>query len=589
MSQPFPWLETLLNTKKISRKDAKVALEQSLQTNQPLEKVLIESGRLTREAYLEALSEVTQIPSIDMRKAQIHYSTAQVVPQSMARRFNLLCIAQDAGRIVVAMMDPLDTFALEYVRMRTGQEIEPRGAYLPDLLEVMDRVYSVKVEHINADTPTSSSSSRSKSPPSAQGSPRFVVASSDTSKRGRQVELMWRDLAATQPARVIPLGGTSSARGLLPADADEFQALRAMVEIGAELSATLDSERLIYRILQICLDLTHSEACSLILIGEQGNDLYFKGAIGARAEEVRQVRFPFDEHSVAGYSIKHRKSMRINDVDADPRHNKDVDKAVDFRTRSLLAVPVLWQGEPLGVLEAVNNLKNRSYTETDQKYLELLASQAAVALSNSVLVGRLQNFFHEAVDLLVDILESTDLISRSHLVEVARFVAEMGRYLGLSEPEMERLVYAGLLHDLGKTRVKNPDDPAHALIGGEILSRFRIFSDIAPIVRHHHERYDGTGFPEGLRGEQIPRLARMLALSEAWVEELAQEGPEGRSKVMDSIRSRIGTWFDPSLRQAFEYATEVLHRGLPQATEASAHLSALLTSRQQELSGDALD
>ncbi|NMA26762.1 MAG: hypothetical protein GX934_03265, partial [Burkholderiales bacterium] len=75
MSQPFPWLETLLNTKKISRKDSKVALEQSLQTNQPLEKVLIESGRLTREAYLEALSEVTQIPSIDMRKAQIHYST----------------------------------------------------------------------------------------------------------------------------------------------------------------------------------------------------------------------------------------------------------------------------------------------------------------------------------------------------------------------------------------------------------------------------------------------------------------------------------------------------------------------------------
>lgn len=586
MSQPFPWLEPLLNTKKISRKDAKAALALSSQTNQPLEKVLVESGRLTREAYLEALSEVTQIPSIDVRETPIHYSTAQVVPQSMARRFNLLCIARDAGRIVVAMMDPQDTFALEYVRMRTSQEIDPRGAYLPDLLEVMDRAYSITVDHINAETP---SSSGSRPAPADPESPRFVVASPDTAKRGRQMEMLWRDLAATQPTRVIPLGGASSTRGVLPADADEAQALRAMVEIGAELAATLDSERLIARILQICLDLTRSEACSLILIGEGGNDLYFKGSIGARAEEVRQVRFPFDEHSVAGYSIKHRKSMRINDVDVDPRHNKDVDKAVDFRTRSLLAVPVLWQGEPLGVLEAVNKLENRRFTETDQKYLELLASQAAVALSNSVLVGRLQNFFHEAVDLLVDILESTDVISRSHLVEVARFGAEMGRYLHLSEPEMERLTYASLLHDLGKTRVECPEDPAHALAGGEILSRFRIFADIAPIVRHHHERYDGTGFPEGLQGEQIPRLARVLALAEAWVEELAQEGPEGRSRLMDSIRSRLGTWFDPDLRQAFEYATEVLHRGLPQGTGASDHLSALLTSVQQEPSRDALD
>lgn len=586
MSQPFPWLEPLLKEKQLSRKELQAALTQSTRTSQPLEKVLVESGRLTREAYLQALSTATQIPSMDVREARIHYSTAQIVPQSMARRFNLLCVGREAGRIVVAMMDPQDTFALEYVRMRTGQEIDPRGAYMPDLMAAMDRAYSVTVDHITAETPSSPATRQTAEDPEA---PRFVVASPESAKRGRQMEMLWRDLAATQSTRVIPLGLTTPGRGVLPADADEAQALRAMVEIGAELAATLDSERLIARILQICLDLTRSEACSLILIGEGGNDLYFKGSIGARAEEVRQVRFPFDEHSVAGYSIKHRKSMRINDVDVDPRHNKDVDKAVDFRTRSLLAVPVLWQGEPLGVLEAVNKLENRRFTETDQKYLELLASQAAVALSNSVLVGRLQNFFHEAVDLLVDILESADGISRSHLVEVARFASEMGRYLHLSEPEMERLTYASLLHDLGKTRVENPEDPAHALLGGEILSRFRIFADIAPIVRHHHERFDGTGFPEGLQGEQIPRLARILALAETWVEELAQVDLEERPKQMDSIRSRFHSWFDPDLRQAFEYATEVLRQGAARSTGTPDHLGALLTSVQQEPPRDALD
>jgi putative nucleotidyltransferase with HDIG domain len=369
---------------------------------------------------------------------------------------------------------------------------------------------------------------------------------------------------------------------VLPPDADEAADLRALVEAGAELSATLDSERLITRILQVCLELTRSEACSLILIGEGGNDLYFKGAIGARAHEVLQVRFPFDEHSVAGYSIKNRKSMRINDVDIDPRHNKDVDRAVNYRTRSLLAVPVLWQGEPLGVLEAVNKRDTQSFTETDQKYLELLAAQAAVALNNSVLVGRLQNFFHEAVELLIETLEIGDVISRSHLLEVARFATEMARYLKLSEPEMERLTYAAMLHDLGKIRVSDPEDPAHADAGGQILSRFRIFADIAPIVRHHHERYDGTGFPDGLKGEQIPRLARLLALAEAWVEELAQVGPEGRSQLMDSIRQRFRTWFDPDLRQAFEVATEVLRPGPSATGEGQPTGGALLTSPQQE-------
>jgi len=557
------WLEHLLQSRKLSRKDVQAAVARSTEVDRPLEQVLIESGRLSREDYLDALALTTKVPSIDIRSTRLHYSTAQIVPQSMALRFSMLCIGREGGRIVVAMADPLDTFALEYARMRTGLEIDPRGAYLPDLLEVTSKAYEVKIDHITAETPMGGGARESRP---AESESRFVVASKDTT-RIRQMELLWRDLAATQAPRVIPLA-QPVLRGAVPSpESDEAAALRALVEVGAELSATLDSERLITRILQVCLELTRSEACSLILIGEGGSELYFKGAIGARADEVLQVRFPFDEHSVAGYSIKNRKSLRISDVDQDPRHNKDVDKAVDYRTRSLLAVPVLWQGEPLGVLEAVNKRENRPFTEIDQRYLELLAAQAAVALNNSVLVGRLQNFFNEAVELLIETLEMGDVISRSHLLEVARFAAEMARYLKLSEPEMERLTYAGMLHDLGKIRVSDPEDPAHAEAGGQILSRFRIFADIAPIVRHHHERYDGSGFPDGLKGEQIPHLARLLSLAESWVEELAQVGPEGRSQLMESIRQRFRTWFDPGLRQAFEYATEVLRPGAPKSSE----------------------
>ena len=555
-------MEQLIRDRRLNRKDLQKAVDQGAKDGRALEQVLVEMGKVSREHYLDALATVSGVPSIDVRHSKIHYSTAQVVPQSMAQRFKMLCIGREKDRIVVAMLDPHDTFALEYARMRTGYEVEPRGAFLPDLVQAIERAYSVTVNRIDAQTPVGEAAKEGNGGNGGETT-RFVVAS-PTPDRSRKSEVLWRDVAAQQPPRVIPLSGRMP---VLPPEADEALALRALVEVGADLSATLDLESLVAKILQVGLDLSGSEACSLILIAEEGNSLYFRGAIGARAEEVCHVRFPLDEHSVAGYAIKHRKSMRINDVSQDPRHNKDVDKAVDFRTASLMAVPVMWMGEPLGVLEAVNKRDRQQFTEKDQRYFEILAGQAAVALNNSVLVSRLQNFYSEAVELLIDTLEVHDVISRSHLVEVARFAAEMARFLNLSKPELERLTYAGLLHDVGKIRVENPEDPAHAAAGAQILARVRIFEDVAPIVRHHHERFDGNGFPDGLKGEEIPRLARLLALAEAWVEGLARVGPEGRVRFLEEIRSRFRSWFDPDLRQAFEAAVETLGAGRPAAPE----------------------
>lgn len=547
-------MEQLIRDRKLTQKELQKAVNRTAERDKPLEEYLVGAGLVTRAAFLEALSQVTGLPALDVRNEKIHYSTAQIVPLSMAQRFKMLCLKRQEGRILVAMMDPHDTFALEYAKMRTGYEVVPHGAYLPDLLEAIERAYSVTVDRITAETPGGAQAPRTREGDDA----KFVVASPGPS-RARQAEMLWRDLASQQPPRTITLGRTPMRTAVTAPGNDEVAALRALVEVGQELSATLDADSLIHKILQISMDLTQSEACSLILIGEQGNYLYFKGAIGAKAEEVLRVRFPFDEHSVAGYSIKHRKTMRINDTNRDPRHNKDVDKAVEFRTRSLLCIPVLWMGEPLGVIEAVNKSDNRQFTDSDQKYLETLASQAAVALNNSVVVGRLQNFYHEAVELLIDTLEVGDTISRSHLVEVARFATEMGRFMQLSEPERERLTYAGLLHDIGKIRVADPEDPAHAELGAQILGRVKILEDVAPLVRYHHEHYDGCG-PHGLSGEGIPRLARVLAVAEAWIEELARVGPEGRLDLLNDLRARFRSQFDPDLRQAFEAAVETSSR-----------------------------
>jgi putative nucleotidyltransferase with HDIG domain len=548
-------LELLEKNKVLNRKDLGRAQKTAEETGKAVEDVLIASGVLSREHYLQALSEVSGFPSIDLSKTKIHYATAQVIPQSMAQRFVLLCVKKEEGRLVVAMADPTDTFAIEYVKMRTGFELDPRCAYLADLESAIEHAYSVKVERIDAATPYSGKekSRHEEERPPGEERPRFVVA---TSERKRAEDTLKETIIAPTQIKTISLEGFKKGSVVAPAaERKEEQALRVLLKVGTELASTLNLESLIHKLLVVAMELTQAEGASLILLGEDRSHLYFKDALGPRADQIRALRIPYDEHSIVGYSMRNRRTLLVNDVSQDPRHNRDVDRAIDFRTRSLLCVPVLWRGDPLGAIEVVNKKDpGARFDEVDQEYLEVVAAQAAVALYNAWMLDRLTNFYHEVVEILIDTLEASDTVSRRHLVEVARLCTAMGRFKELSAPEMEKLCYAALLHDIGKIKCQDPNDPAHAEIGAQLLAQVKLFQDIAPFVRHHHEHWDGTGYPGGLAGEQIPRLARYLAVAEAWVEGLAQAGPGRAEQVLSEVRRGFGSRFDPGLRAAFEHA-----------------------------------
>lgn len=552
--------ELLINDKKIKKKRLDQILQENASSDKPLEQLVVEAGDVSRPDLLAVLEKITGKPSVDLSVTRVSATAAQTVPQNMAKKFNLICLKKAAGRIQVAMADPNDTFATEYVKMRTNLEVEPMVGFIGDILKAQDEAYAVTIQVIDASTPTGAQAAHSKERErldaeqagESENKPKFVVATRE--KKVGEDALLRGTVSNSQTIKVSPisLGHATVVRTNAP-PSNEIAAYKRLLEIANELSSTLDSNLLFQHILHAAAELTGSEGASLILVGEGGNDLYFRESLGPRSEDVKRIRFPLDEHSLAGFAIKNGKIMRVNDVRRDPRHSKIVDEAVQYTTKSLLVCPVVYRGEPLGVIEAFNKLEPTGYTDLDEAYMNVLCSQAATALQNAETHGRLTNFFNESVEILIEVLEKTDRVSRNHLIEVARLSTQMARELELSPPEIERLCYAGLLHDIGKVKCADPKDPTHAELGARMLERVKLFRDIIPIVRHHHERFNGTGTPDGLKEEEIPRLARILAIAEAWVEGLSEMNGN-REALLTRLRTEFGTRFDPTLRTAFENA-----------------------------------
>ncbi len=232
-----------------------------------------------------------------------------------------------------------------------------------------------------------------------------------------------------------------------------------------------------------------------------------------------------------------------------------------------LALPMIRDETVLGVLLL-------GYLELpDQRPDELgtarqLADQVAVALSNAQLVNELNELSRGTLTALARAVDAKSEWTFGHSERVAALSVRLARELGLSEAEVEHAYRGGLLHDIGKIGVPRTilDKPgaltdeemdqvrAHTEIGARILEPIQAFDQIVPVVLHHHERYDGSGYPQGLAGERIPLLARVAAIPDVF--DALQSGRPYRAamsegKVRQIIREGAGTQFDPEMARVF--------------------------------------
>jgi len=191
----------------------------------------------------------------------------------------------------------------------------------------------------------------------------------------------------------------------------KVQQLQRLLEISRTLASTLELPTLLHSIVTVACELTESEAASILLYDPSAGELRFETGTSPQPDSLNKVSVPLDS-SVAGRVFSKARPVVIQDAASDPRIYRQVDMSLGFKTRSILGVPLLVRQESIGVIEAVNKVGGRHYTEDDLAILETLASQAAVAIENARLLTRLQDANAELLRL--DKMKSDFIAIASH-------------------------------------------------------------------------------------------------------------------------------------------------------------------------------
>ena len=250
--------------------------------------------------------------------------------------------------------------------------------------------------------------------------------------------------------------------------------------------------------------------------------------------------------------------------------------------RSFMCVPLISRDKVLGAIYAENSSVPGCFQTADLELLTVIGNQTAVAMENARLYRDMQVSFYETVKSLSNALEAKDKYTRGHSDRVARYAEAIGNNLDLPAERVQQLKTAAELHDIGKIAIdesiiskagKLTDEEfeimkQHPDLGVKILSPIKFLQPILPFIRHHHERYNGRGYPDALKGTDIPLEARILNLADAFDAMTTQRpynNPKTFLEALAQCQKEAGVSFDADCVTAFAGYIEELVQVQPGA------------------------
>jgi GAF domain-containing protein len=325
--------------------------------------------------------------------------------------------------------------------------------------------------------------------------------------------------------------------------------LDSILLITKDLREEVYGDILLGKIMDYSLSLTRSDSGSVFLI--EDDQLVFKVVKGEKSAELTGSKIPKGK-SIAGWVADSGLSLRIGDIKKDERFNPEVDAVTGYQTGSLLCVPLIMKTGIIGGIELFNK-KEEFYSARDEEIIAYLSDQAAISLTRAQFYEDQRNYEMHITDILLESIDIHVPEKMGHSKRVARYSNVIAKAINLSEEERKRLYLACLLHDVGFLKIKAEDNfkreyfIQHPVIGYEMISPINFYADIAPFILYHHERYDGLGYPEQRKGEDIPLGARIIAITDAFdvmVSETSYKVPLGFDAALEELKRNAGTQFD---------------------------------------------
>jgi response regulator RpfG family c-di-GMP phosphodiesterase len=245
---------------------------------------------------------------------------------------------------------------------------------------------------------------------------------------------------------------------------------------------------------------------------------------------------------------------------------------VDLLPEHFIVVPLAYRKDPLGFVVASSFSKAVNFTEGHRKFLSTMGSRTALSIANARLISAMRATFRQTIQALARALEAMDKYTSGHSDRVTLYCDLTGKQMGLSPDEHEILINTALLHDIGKFGCHaNLNKPGkltyheyevfkqHPNFGVEILEPIVFLNPIIPGIKHHHERWDGKGYPDQLKEESIPLIARILAVADAYdamTSNRAYRKAMSHKVAVGELQRCSGTQFDPQIVVHFIAAIE---------------------------------
>ncbi|ACO03551.1 MAG TPA: HD domain-containing protein [Persephonella sp.] len=341
--------------------------------------------------------------------------------------------------------------------------------------------------------------------------------------------------------------------------------LKILLDYSSKIANEKDLRNVLLFLTDLAKEIMEADRCSIFLYDDQKKTLWTIVAHG-----VDRIEIDADK-GIAGYVFRTGEILNIPDAYKDPRFDRDIDKRTGYRTRTILAVPLFDRKQNIiGVFQVINKLTNSVFTEEDIELLRHISLYASSTIENAILYEKLKKAHEDVIYRLSHATKFKDPETQNHIIRVGLYCEILAREAGLDEEDVELVKLAAPMHDIGKVGIpdrvllkpgKLNDEEweimkKHTIYGYEILKGgdSRLLQIAADIAIEHHERWDGTGYPFGKKGEEISIYGRMTSISDVF-DALTSDRPYKKAWDMDRtvrfFKEQKGKHFDPFLTDIF--------------------------------------
>jgi len=337
--------------------------------------------------------------------------------------------------------------------------------------------------------------------------------------------------------------------------------LKSLLRINRAISRVRDLHSLITLLASEASKVLDVERSTVFLYSRKTDELWSYVAEG----ETEEIRFSASK-GIAGSVFRNRKTQILSDVSKDERFNRSIDNTTGFITRNMITAPIINpSGDCIGVFQVINKREN-NFSAKDAEFLEIVSSETAVTIENVRLLESRKRMFESLIKALTVSIEARDPLTAGHSFDVTFLAGKIAEHLNIDSDTREAIYYAALLHDYGKLAVpdsilKKPGKLSedeivvlrkHVQHTKIMLSSIEFEGKLEQVpifAAQHHERIDGKGYPDGLKGDEISIGGKIIAVAdvfEALTAKRHYREPYSVKKTLNLLIKGIDTQFDRS-------------------------------------------